>query len=475
MVTQVQEEIVPSTLIGCLGDRLVKAYPAIRLFFPVESCEIMACSIVSSPGRIVRMDTATDPLDALIRSGARRLTGYRRRAFIAEVATDMCGGNPRQAERRFGWGRETVEKGLHEPQQGMRCLENFAARGRRRSEDKDPQLAADIRAIVEPHTYADPELKSSRRYTNLSAAEVRDALIAKGHPEKELAQRADDAGHPQSDELPPQADPEGQAAEEDRGDRRDLRQREGGAASRPGTIPRRWRSRWTRRRRWPWAITSVGGKTRTDSAGEVPKGWDHDPPAKEKLVPFGILMVATGALMLLFGSHETSDAWVDALADVVAPGPAGPWGTIKRLVIYLDNGPKNSGRRTQFLKRMVQFADWSGLEIRLVYYPPYHSKYNPIERCWSSLEKKWNGVLLNGLEGGPAMRPADEMEGPASDGEAPRGRVPRRCPCPGQGDEGDRGAAGTFGDPAEVRHHHQTESDRAAGKVIAAGRLRTVP
>jgi hypothetical protein len=44
---------------------------------------------------------------------------------------------------------------------------------------------------------------------------------------------------------------------------------------------------------------------------------------------------------------------------------------------------------------MVEFADWSGLEIRLVYYPPYHSKYNPIERCWSALEQKWNGVLLN--------------------------------------------------------------------------------
>lgn len=62
--------------------------------------------------------------------------------------------------------------------------------------------------------------------------------------------------------------------------------------------------------------------------------------------------------------------------------------------MYLDNGPKNSGMRTQFLKRMVEFADWSGLEIHLVYYPPYHSKYNLIERCWSSLQKKWNGVLL---------------------------------------------------------------------------------
>ncbi len=96
----------------------------------------------------------------------------------------MCDGNPRQAERRFGWGRDTVAQGLHEAQQGMRCLENFAARGRRRSEDKNPQLAADIRAIVEPHSYADPELKSARRYTNLSAAEVRDALIAKAIPRR---------------------------------------------------------------------------------------------------------------------------------------------------------------------------------------------------------------------------------------------------------------------------------------------------
>lgn len=141
----------------------------------------------------------------------------------------------------------------------------------------------------------------------------------------------------------------------------------------------------------------MGGKTRTDAAGNVTKGWDHDPPAEEKLVPYGILMVATGALMLLFGSHETSDAWVDALQmwwRLVRRGHR----YVKRLVTYLDNGPKNSGRRTQFLKRMVQFADWSGLEVHLLYYPPYHSKYNPIERCWSSLEKKWNGVLLNSLE-----------------------------------------------------------------------------
>ena len=132
------------------------------------------------------MEDSLERLDALIRSGARRLTGYRRRSFQAEVAAELCGGDARQAERRFGWGRVTVEKGLHERRHGVRCLEDFAARGRQRSDEKDPRLAADIRAIVEPHTHADPELKSSRRYTNLSAAEVRQALIDKGYPEGSL-------------------------------------------------------------------------------------------------------------------------------------------------------------------------------------------------------------------------------------------------------------------------------------------------
>ena len=132
------------------------------------------------------MEDSTERLDALIRSGAGRLTGYQRRSFQAEVAAELCGGNARRAERRFGWGRATVEKGLLERHHGVRCPEDFAARGRQRSEEKDPRLAADIRAIVEPHTHADPELKSSRRYTNLSAAEVRQALVEKGYAREEL-------------------------------------------------------------------------------------------------------------------------------------------------------------------------------------------------------------------------------------------------------------------------------------------------
>jgi hypothetical protein len=133
------------------------------------------------------MEAASKRYDALLRAGAKRLSGHQRRLFMAEVTLELCGGNARQAERRFGWGRETVNKGLHELQQGIRCVENFATRARPRCEEDNPQLAADIRAVVEPHTQADPELQSERRYTNLSAKETLEQLhSAKGYAKEDL-------------------------------------------------------------------------------------------------------------------------------------------------------------------------------------------------------------------------------------------------------------------------------------------------
>lgn len=67
---------------------------------------------------------------------------------------------------------------------------------------------------------------------------------------------------------------------------------------------------------------------------------------------------------------------------------------MEEFVLNVDDGPESNERRTQFLARLVDFADTSGLRLHLVYYPPYHSKYNPIERCWGVLEKHWNGSLL---------------------------------------------------------------------------------
>ena len=116
------------------------------------------------------------------------------------------------------------------------------------------------------------------------------------------------------------------------------------------------------------------------------------------MTPFGILLPQYDDLWLYMAcSKVTSDFIVDRLEQ---------WWqevrlrflSVKTLVINLDNGPENHSRRTQFLKRIVEFARKFGLVVQLAYYPPYHSKYNPIERCWGILEMHWNGSLLDSIE-----------------------------------------------------------------------------
>lgn len=125
---------------------------------------------------------------------------------------------------------------------------------------------------------------------------------------------------------------------------------------------------------------------------------DHDMMAKQKLVPGGILEMASGRPFIFFTeSHKTSDFMVDGIEQWWREGRSRR-PPIKRLVVNLDNGPECSGHRSQFLRRMVDFSDREKLEVRLIYYPPYHSKYNGIERYWGGLERSWNGYLLNSVE-----------------------------------------------------------------------------
>ena len=139
---------------------------------------------------------------------------------------------------------------------------------------------------------------------------------------------------------------------------------------------------------------SRGGKTRGDN-----KACDHDMGCKEKYVPFGIVDEGTGQLMITFGSsHKTSDFIVDSLHAWWMGIPPGERKQVKLIRIKADNGPESSGVRTQFLKRMVEFVDSVGIAVQLLYYPPYHSKYNPVERCWGMQECHWNGAKLTSAE-----------------------------------------------------------------------------
>ncbi len=120
---------------------------------------------------------------------------------------------------------------------------------------------------------------------------------------------------------------------------------------------------------------------------------------EEKYTPCGIVDEDSGQLYINFGSsHKTSDFIVDTLEQWWTMVPPSEQQTCQLIQLKIDNGPETSGVRTQFLKRIVTFADEIGKSIQLLYYPPYHSKYNPIERCWGILEQHWNGAKLTDVD-----------------------------------------------------------------------------
>jgi len=146
------------------------------------------------------------------------------------------------------------------------------------------------------------------------------------------------------------------------------------------------------------ATVWVGDYSRGGQSRVTVKAADHDFQPDAKLTPFGILLPQYGAVYLYFtASKLTSDFMVDCLTDC--------WAMLRErfpkvttLVLNLDNGPENHSRRTQFMQRITEFVDRFQVTVALAYYPPYHSKYNPIERVWGVLEKHWNGSLLDSCQ-----------------------------------------------------------------------------
>ena len=120
----------------------------------------------------------TDSLKILCMETAQSLKGSARRLFMARTVKELGPGGQRCAERALGWNRGTLRKGTHELQSGFTCLDAFSARGRKRAEDHLPHLLPDIQALVDSQSQADPQFRTTRLYTRLSAAEVRRQLIA---------------------------------------------------------------------------------------------------------------------------------------------------------------------------------------------------------------------------------------------------------------------------------------------------------
>lgn len=132
----------------------------------------------------------TETVKLTFKDAAKKLSGNRKRNFMAKVTEDYFRGSPRKAETVLGWNRHSVQRGLHERKTGIICLDNYRARGCHKSESKLPNLEADIHSLVDAQAQADPKFQSSFCYARISARAVREALIRdRGYTEAQLPTR----------------------------------------------------------------------------------------------------------------------------------------------------------------------------------------------------------------------------------------------------------------------------------------------
>lgn len=334
-------------------------------------------------------------LIATFKKIARGLSGPGKRSFTAEITRTFLEGNARKAESIFGWNRNSVLLGLKEITNGIICYIDIHERGNKPIEIKIKDLEKDIKELIEPDTQVDPQFKSDLRYVRITAKKIRKLLIRiKGYSPKEL---------PKERAINNLLNRLGYTLKRVQKTKPLRKRKETDAIfdnlrkvnEEADRCPETLRISIDTKAKVNLGDFSRGGKKRSFIA---PKAGDHDMNPFGKLVPFGILEVQSGQLTTIVGrSAETSDFIVDSL-QLWWDERKESYPSINKLVINLDNGPSASSHRTQFIKRITEFATKNKIEIRLAYYPPYHSKYNPVERCWGVLENHWNGDILDSVE-----------------------------------------------------------------------------
>ena len=311
---------------------------------------------------------------------------------MAGVVRSLGRGAQRFVEDNLGWNRATIRKGESELATGRDIEDRFSDRGRKLAEDHLPELLMDIVWIVEPCTQTDPTFRSTRVYTPLTAEEILKRLEKEGYRKSQLPCERTIRNKLEfldySLKKVAKCKPVKKIAETDA-----IFDEVHRINAEADADPRQLRISVDTK-----AVVRIGEFSRGGKSRQKQKALDHDMEKAPKLIPFGIYLPETKENFFSFSTSKvTADYMVDRLEELW-PALLQRCPLMDTLVINADNGPECNGRRKQWLKRLVEFSQEHGITIKLAYYPPYHSKYNPIERCWGVLENHWNGELLNSIQ-----------------------------------------------------------------------------
>ena len=341
----------------------------------------------------MKKEKLSPEVEKLLINVADQLKGREKRLFKARVVQLLGKGGQAYAEQEFGWNRGTIRKATKELSTGIVQEDRFHDRGRKRAEEHLPQLLDDIEDVVTGWSQTDPTFRTTRLYTRITAKDVRRQLLEqKGYTDEELPTnmtlntKLNELGYQLK--AVKKSQPKKKIAETD------------AIFEQLNKIHEQTKEDETVLRMSFDAKASVliGQLSRGGISRIEVKALDHDFRPNEKVTPFGILLPDHDRLFLYFTeSRVTADMIVDCL-QICWATVKDEFPTVTTLLLNSDNGPENHSRRTQFMQRITTWVDQAGLTVQLAYFPPYHSKYNPIERVWGVLEQHWNGTLLDELD-----------------------------------------------------------------------------
>jgi hypothetical protein len=325
------------------------------------------------------------------KKGLKMIKNCDKRIVVAIISEEYGYGGDTFVSKEFNIGRDTIRKGRNELRTGIRCIDAFNMRGRKKTEEHLPNIREDIKDIIDSQSQTDPKFDSTRLFTRLTTEEVRNQLILKSYTDEELPTNQtlnnmiNKLGY--NMKRVQKVKPLKKIAETDAIFEK-LHEIHN-ATKDDATVLRISID--------AKATVKIGNYSRNGKSRNGRKALDHDFRG-ETITPFGILNVKNKDLMLYFTKTKaTSDFIVDILEDFWLSNIYA-FSKIQTLIINSDNGPENSSHRTQFIKRIVEFSNKYSITVQLAYYPPYHSKYNPVERTWAALEQNWNGDLLDSEE-----------------------------------------------------------------------------
>jgi len=371
---------------------------SIETVSPIESNLIAAQAISATeqrPPLLFSPDILVQEHIADIRLAAAKMSGSQRRDFIAEMSLKYCKGNARLTERVFGWSRETVATGLGEKSTGIECigLQSFCC-GNKPWEEKHSEIAEFLCKIAENQSQQDPTFQSSIAFTRLTAQSALDALKEAGFSDDDLpslssmSEILNRLGYRLRKVV--KAKPLKKIKETDAIFENVKKKDQDVKDSDEHVVRLSMDCK---------ATVKIGEFSRGGLSRGANKASDHDFATQCSYTPCGIVNEDSSELYINMGSsYKTSDFIMDTLHGWWINQTVEEQQRIDRIQLKMDNGPESSGVRTQFLKRIVEFSDAIGKPIQLLYFPPYHSKYNPIERCWGILEMHWNGTLLSSVD-----------------------------------------------------------------------------